>query len=195
MNGGSIFYLEALCICAAILDAITCLPKAGHLAIFTDNINTVQLFNSLTALRNFNWMLIKVVDVIIASDIDFRVFHIPGAHNVVANSLSWMQNADIFASDLEAITSTTPLSNAGGNPIMIQSKTRSRQPVRIAWTLERLLVEHSITLGFTLDHSTQSTYLSALNSYLTFCNLHHLDPYPTTDTLSFYIYHLYVTPY
>jgi len=76
------------------------------LAIFTNNINTVQLFNSLTALCNFNWMLIKVVDMIIASDIDFRVFHVPGAHNVVANSLSWMQNADIFTSDPEAIIST-----------------------------------------------------------------------------------------
>jgi len=67
-----------LCICAAILNAVTHLLNGGHLAIFTDNINTVQLFNSLAALRNFNWMLIKVVDVIIASNIDFRVFHVPG---------------------------------------------------------------------------------------------------------------------
>jgi len=89
-----------------ILDAVTHLPKGECLAIFTNNINTVQLFNSLTALHNFNWMLIKVVDVIIVSNIDFRVFHIPEAHNVVANSLSQMQNADIFTSDSEAIIST-----------------------------------------------------------------------------------------
>jgi len=70
---------------------------------------------------------------------------------------------------------------------MIQSKTQSRQSICVAWTLEHLLIKRSITLGFALDCSTQSTYSSALNSYFTFCNLHHLDPYPTADTLSFYI--------
>ena len=41
------------------------------------------------------------------------------------------------------------------------------------------LVEHSINLG--------CAYSSALNSYLTFCQLHHLDPNPTVNTLSLYI--------
>ena len=44
---GSIFYLEALSVCAAILDATPCLLPDQGLAVFTDNINTVQLFNSL----------------------------------------------------------------------------------------------------------------------------------------------------
>jgi hypothetical protein len=52
---------------------------------------------------------------------------------------------------------------------------------------ECLLVERSITLRCALDRSTQSVYSSALNSYLTFCELHHLDPDPTVNTLSLYI--------
>jgi hypothetical protein len=53
--------------------------------------------------------------------------------------------------------------------------------------MECLLVECSITLGCALDRSTQSVYSSALNFYLTFYELHHLDPDPTVNTLSLYI--------
>src|ERR1700678_1766930 len=58
----------------------------------------------------------------------------------------------------------------------------SNQPHREAWTNER-----SISLGYSLDASTYGTYTSALNSYLTFCNIHHLPVDPTPDTLRFYI--------
>ena len=44
-----------------------------------------------------------------------------------------------------------------------------------------------MTLGCALDRSTQSMSSSALNSYPTFCQLHHLDPDPSVDTLSLYI--------
>jgi len=53
LNGESIFYLEVLCVCAAMLDTATCIPKGGCLAVFTNNINMVQLFNSLEALPTF----------------------------------------------------------------------------------------------------------------------------------------------
>ena len=39
---GSIFYLESLCVYAAILNAAPCLSPNQRLAVFTDNINTVQ---------------------------------------------------------------------------------------------------------------------------------------------------------
>ena len=38
-----------------------------------------------------------------------------------------------------------------------------------------------------IDNSTAAAYSSALNSYLTFCQLHHLPVEPTPETLSFYI--------
>ena len=69
---------------------------------------------------------------------------------------------------------------------MISITSASRQPSRQPWTLERLLHERSVTLGFALDNSSFNTYTSALNSYLTFCRLHNFPIDPTPDTLSFF---------
>ena len=70
---------------------------------------------------------------------------------------------------------------------MLKVSATSRQPHRDAWTMERLINERSISLGFSLDTSSFGTYTSALNSYLTFCNIHNLPMEPTPDTLLFYI--------
>ena len=70
---------------------------------------------------------------------------------------------------------------------MLQISATSKQPHREAWTMERLINERSISLGYSLDTSSFGAYTSALNSYLTFCNLHHLPMEPTPDTLSFYV--------
>ena len=70
---------------------------------------------------------------------------------------------------------------------MFQVSTSARQPSRVAWTMERLVNERSLCLGYSLDTSSFGTYTSALNSYLTFCNLHNLPVDPTPDTLSFYV--------
>ena len=79
---------------------------------------------------------------------------------------------------------------------MLQVSATSRQPKREAWTMERLVNERSIALGYSLDASSFGAYTSALNSYLTFCNLHHLPVDPTPDTLSFYVVFLstYIKP-
>lgn len=69
---------------------------------------------------------------------------------------------------------------------MIQSQIRSRQPVRQAWSRDRLLRERAIALGYAIDTSTLNTYSSALNSYLSFVRLHGLPVEPTSDTLSFF---------
>ncbi len=53
--------------------------------------------------------------------------------------------------------------------------------------MHRLLEERAVALGFALESSTAGTYMSHLNSYLTFCNIHGLPIEPTADTLSFYI--------
>ena len=70
---------------------------------------------------------------------------------------------------------------------MIHLSSSSRQPRREAWTMDRLINERSISLGYSLDSSSYGTYTSALNSYLTFCNLHNLPVDPTPDNLSFYV--------
>jgi hypothetical protein len=70
---------------------------------------------------------------------------------------------------------------------MVSISPTSRQPHRDAWTMERLVNERSISLGYSLDTSSFGTYTSALNSYLTFCNIHKFPVDPTQDTLSFYV--------
>lgn len=69
---------------------------------------------------------------------------------------------------------------------MISISGSSRQPKREAWSVDRLVHERSISLGYSLDSSTLGAYTSATNSYLTFCADHHLPIDPTPDTLSFY---------
>jgi hypothetical protein len=83
-----IFFSEALCVASAIHDAVTRLPVGGRLAVFTDSLNTVYMFNTLSAGAGYNRLLMSVVETILVFDIDFRVFHIAGEENVVADHLS-----------------------------------------------------------------------------------------------------------
>ncbi|KAI0832408.1 hypothetical protein BC628DRAFT_312267 [Trametes gibbosa] len=69
---------------------------------------------------------------------------------------------------------------------MLPTPHKSRQPVRLPWTLERLVHERAIALGHALDTSTKLAYSSALNSFLNFVHLHHLPIDPTPETLSLY---------
>lgn len=72
----------------------------------------------------------------------------------------------------------------------------SKRPLKVAWTLERLLHERSLALGFTLASSTGSCYDSAFASYIEFCRLHDRPLTPSVDTLSFFIVWLssYILP-
>jgi hypothetical protein len=70
---------------------------------------------------------------------------------------------------------------------MITITPTSRQPVREPWSEDRLLYERSIALGLVLDRSTNDSYSSAANSYITFCRIHNRALEPTEDTLSYYV--------
>ena len=69
----------------------------------------------------------------------------------------------------------------------MQISSLSRQPIRPTWTLEQLIDERSILLRMAIDTSTNLSYTSTLNSYLTFCKLHNFDINPTPETLSLYV--------
>ncbi|PBK81850.1 hypothetical protein ARMGADRAFT_947599, partial [Armillaria gallica] len=88
-----IFFFEALCVCAAIhWVANTLSPELRkRVTVFTDNTNTVDIFNSLRASPNYNPILKSAVDVMISHSIDLRVLHIPGSENDVADALSHSQ--------------------------------------------------------------------------------------------------------
>lgn len=70
---------------------------------------------------------------------------------------------------------------------MIPLSAGSRQPLRVAWTEERLFLERSIALGLAIEPSTSAAYDSHLNSFINFCQLHHRLIDPTPDTLSYYV--------
>lgn len=70
---------------------------------------------------------------------------------------------------------------------MISSGVPSRQPVRNAWTLEKLQHERAIALGQAIGNRTWNNYGSALNSYLNFIHMHNFPVEPSPDTLSFFV--------
>jgi hypothetical protein len=70
---------------------------------------------------------------------------------------------------------------------MISTSSTSRQPLREAWTIEQLNAKLAINLSMSIDRSAHESYMSALNSYLTFCRLHNLDIEPTEQTLALYV--------
>jgi hypothetical protein len=87
-----IFFYEALCVCAAIHQAATFLPKGARLTIYTDSSNSVDIFNSLKALPAYNDILKSSVDVLLHHDIELRVLHVPGKLNTVADAISRWNN-------------------------------------------------------------------------------------------------------
>lgn len=83
-----IFYYEALCVLSALHHASNSLPMPSRIIIFTDNTNTVDIFNSLRAQPAYNAILKSAVDVLLASDHQLRVLHVPGEENTVADAIS-----------------------------------------------------------------------------------------------------------
>ncbi|THH06050.1 hypothetical protein EW146_g9736 [Bondarzewia mesenterica] len=166
-----IFFFEALTVVCALHWASTLLPCPSRVLIFSDNSNTVDFFDTLRAKPLFNAMLRFTVDILVRAHIDLRVLHISGEHNSVADALS--------RNDSERALRLVPTISPS-----------SRQPLREAWTKERLERERAIAIGFSLERSSRSAYTSSLNSYITFCRLHDFPLDPTSDTLSFYVVYM-----
>ena len=83
-----IFYYEALAVVCAIHWAAQRTPLPRQVAIHTDNMNTVDMFSSMKPRVSFVEMMKFAVDVLLASNMDLRVFHISGNLNDVADKLS-----------------------------------------------------------------------------------------------------------
>lgn len=63
-----IFYFEALCVLNSLLEACCWLPCGGCFVIYTDNSNTVDIFNSFKAAPEYNILLQAAVDLLYAGD-------------------------------------------------------------------------------------------------------------------------------
>lgn len=85
----TIFYFEALCVLCALCDACTYQAGAsGRFIIYTDNLNTIDIFSSLSALLAYNILLKEAVDLLFNENHDLCVLHVPGYDNNVADALS-----------------------------------------------------------------------------------------------------------
>jgi len=83
-----IFYFEALAVASACNDLKNTVPQHSHIVIYTDSMNTVDIFNSLRCQPEFNPLLRHCVDVMISQEFQIRVLHIPGELNTVADAIS-----------------------------------------------------------------------------------------------------------
>lgn len=83
------FFHEALCVASAITVLAGQVRLGGHLVLYTDNENTVHMYSSLAARPEYNPLLKHSVDIILHHQLQFKVIHIPGERNVIADALSW----------------------------------------------------------------------------------------------------------
>ncbi|VDC04894.1 unnamed protein product [Peniophora sp. CBMAI 1063] len=84
----TIFWHEAICVLRALAWAVRLPSPPRRLAIYTDNLNTVQIFNSFKAYNAYNDILLLAARLLLQSRVDLRVVHVPGVENGVADGLS-----------------------------------------------------------------------------------------------------------
>lgn len=94
-NDSKIFYYEAYVVVCALHWASTRSPVPKRVAIFSDNTNTVDIFNSMRARGEFNEILKFAVDILMRHNIDLCVLHIAGTDNIIADHLSRGRLSDI----------------------------------------------------------------------------------------------------
>jgi hypothetical protein len=103
----NIFYYEALAVTCCMLQGVT--HSSRRLVVYSDNHNTVDVWNSLKASAPYNHLLIIAIDALIERQVDARVLHIPGDDNTIADALSRFNN--VLALELAPqlrITNFTP---------------------------------------------------------------------------------------
>ena len=85
---GSIFWYESLTVLSTLLWASSLPHWPCRISIFTDSMNTMEIFHFLQAFKGYNIILRYASEVLISTGIDLRVWHIPGAENIVTDVLS-----------------------------------------------------------------------------------------------------------
>lgn len=104
-----IFVFEAL---AVICGVRICAHKyrQRRLVCFSDNINTVDAFASMSAAGPVNRLLRFAADLLIDFNIDFRWYYVPGKDSFVADALSRFQNDKVrmIAPNIEISIFTPP---------------------------------------------------------------------------------------
>ncbi|KDQ52375.1 hypothetical protein JAAARDRAFT_198293 [Jaapia argillacea MUCL 33604] len=72
----TIFYFEALTVCSTLHYAAEVKPSPTKVVIYTDNTNTMSMFDSLWAHSRYNHVLMSLVDILLDAAIELHVPHI-----------------------------------------------------------------------------------------------------------------------
>ena len=83
-----IYYIEALCVLAALTHCSSSMSPTQKLLIYTDNTNVVNIFSSLRCSPEFNPLIKHAVYTRVHSQLDVRVLHIRGDMNGIADAIS-----------------------------------------------------------------------------------------------------------
>lgn len=83
-----IIFYKALAVLSALMDTHSIFPSQSKIVVFTDNLTTVAMFNSLSALPEYNHILKEAVDILLEGGHDLRVLHIAGKLNLVVDAHS-----------------------------------------------------------------------------------------------------------
>jgi hypothetical protein len=85
-----IFYYEVLAVCSAFYLGLN--YACNHIAIYSDDTNTVDMSSSLWAKPVYNSILVAAVDFAVECSISTKVYYVLGKQNIIANFLSRFQN-------------------------------------------------------------------------------------------------------
>ncbi|KIJ53095.1 hypothetical protein M422DRAFT_155460 [Sphaerobolus stellatus SS14] len=84
----NIFFYEMLTVASAVGWAAECPKVPRRLLLYTDSMNTVEMFYSMRAGEGYNGLLLFVVELLISKHISLRVCHMSGINNPVADTIS-----------------------------------------------------------------------------------------------------------
>lgn len=86
----NILWYEALTMLTALLWAAELPKPPKQLAIYTDNLNTVHMFDSLWPSISYEDIIWTACDSLMSLHIDIQVWHVPGVHNTITNGIGYL---------------------------------------------------------------------------------------------------------
>ena len=123
-----IYYVEALCVLAALKHCCVFMSPHQKLLIYTDNTNVVDIFSSLCCRPEFNTIIKHAVSSHVKSQIDVRVLHIPGDMNGVADAISCAEFDHAKTLAASSLLSTPSLSILDFSPPLPTNKSNLASP-------------------------------------------------------------------
>ena len=101
-----IYYVEALCVLAALSHCCSSMTPNQKLLLYTDNANVVDIFSSLRCCPEFNTIVKHAVSTRVKSRVDLQVLHVPGEMNSVADAIS---RVDFNCAKILAVNLSVPV--------------------------------------------------------------------------------------